>query len=192
MRGSPVQVRHGPLYNILMPIRYPVPFFSQYSDIKSHLWQYRGCGIVALKMILDFWHKNNKDLPSPAVENLLKEGLTAGAYIKDIGWSHSGLVEIGKKFGYSGYNKDLAHIPVQEAWEEFNNDLKKYPIMASVYKRLNPKTNAGHIVVITGIDDSNLYLNDPLEGNEERGRQVIPIQQFIDGWKQRYIVVHPR
>src|SRR6266540_2358043 len=83
MRGSPVQVRHGPLYNILMPIRYPVPFFSQYSDIKSHLWQYRGCGIVALKMILDFWHKNNKDLPSPAVENLLKEGLTAGAYIKD-------------------------------------------------------------------------------------------------------------
>jgi len=174
-----------------MPIRYSVPFFSQYSDIQSHLWQYRGCGIIALKMLLEYWHTQKPELQSPSIEELLKKSFDIGAYIENIGWSHSGLVEIAKRYGYGGYNKDLAHIPAEDAWQEFLEDLERFPVMVSAYKHFDPEIKGGHIIVVTGKDEERLYVNDPLEGNEERGKQIIDLKKFLAGWKQRYIVVYP-
>lgn len=142
-------------------------------------------------MIFDYWHRGDESLASPEIDELLKTGLEIGAYIENIGWSHPGLVEMARQYGYEGYNKDLAHIPPQEAWEELIEDLKKYPIMASVYKGLNPEIKSGHVVVVSGLDGPNIYINDPLEGSEERGKQIIPVEKFLAGWKQRYIAVRP-
>lgn len=175
-----------------------VPFFSQLADLKKESWQYRGCGVVSLKMVLEYWHRKDGRNVSPAVGILLETGLEIGAYQENVGWIHSGLVNIAKRFGYDGYNRDYAPIsptPLspQATWEKFLVDFKTGPVMVSVFGDMDPKSpRAGHIVVVTDFHDGLVFYSNPEEMNEREGRKALALESFLKGWKQRYIVVHPK
>ena len=77
-------------------MRYDVPFHSQYEGLTDPHWQWRGCGIVALKMVLDYWNGLNGANRTAPTEALLHAGLEAGAYRDGIGWTHGGLVALAE------------------------------------------------------------------------------------------------
>ncbi len=48
-----------------------VPYYSQHRDIKDEYWQSRACGLVCLKMVLDFY-QNGRGRTSPILDGFLK------------------------------------------------------------------------------------------------------------------------
>ncbi|MCC6934114.1 MAG: C39 family peptidase [Candidatus Yanofskybacteria bacterium] len=177
-------------------ISHDVPFSSQYTDLGDHEWRARGCGITSLKMVMDFWHRVTGSRCATTVDELLARGRAIGAYIPGVGWSHRGLVNLAREYGYEGFNADHAEqapIPkdAAEAWGLLLSELARGPVLASVYSGLDPHRGGGHIVVVTGFFDGLVALNDPEEMHEREGRRLIALEVFLTAYKRRFIVIRP-
>ncbi|MEK9208945.1 MAG: C39 family peptidase [Patescibacteria group bacterium] len=176
---------------------YRVPFSSQYTDLGHHEWRARGCGITALKMVMDYWHGLNAVHRTATLEEVLAQGLRNGAYLPGVGWSHKGLVEVARHFGYTGFNVDYAPNgptpkSLSEAWDLLVKEIESGPILVSVFAGLDPYRKGGHIVVLTGAHDGLVFLNDPEEMSEREGRKALALKAFLPAFKRRYIVIQPR
>jgi len=171
-----------------------VPFYSQYSHISIPEWQDRACGIVALKMLMDFWHTINKENKTDSLENLIGKGVDNGAYTEKTGWSHSGLVSVANNYGYDGFNKDLvpSGISSEDALEQIKIDLKYFPVISSVWKSFDPDLGGGHLIVVTGAHDGNIYLNDPADESIDSGQKTMTENGFAKAFKKRYIAIYPK
>lgn len=175
-----------------MSIRYEIPFYSQLADIQKQAWQYRGCGITALKMVLAYWNHRNDLYQNPPLWSLLKTGLRIGAYLPNVGWSHSGLVNIARHYSYDGFNQDSFKLTAENAFSRLVNDMKFGPIMASVYNGFDPDKGGGHIVVVTGIENDIVFINDPFEWSERDGAKAMAVSVFLKSFKRRWIAVYPK
>ena len=173
-------------------VKHKVPFFSQKTHILEVEWQPKGCGVTALKMIMEYWKQKNPMNISPQIPDLIATGLEIKSYVKDIGWSHQGLVNLAYKYGYGGYHMDLSKINTGEAWQMLKTDLDKYPVMVSVYPHFDAGKTGGHIVTLTGLNNGLVSFNDPEEETEMAGSKTIPKTDFLKGWKQRYIIIKPK
>jgi len=175
---------------------FTVPFSSQYTDLGQHEWRARGCGIASLHMVLRYWHAQDATRQLPSLDQLLERGLAVGAYREKIGWTHAGLVNLSRQYGYEGFNVDVApNSPtpktVEEAWSSLAKELSSGPVLASVYAGLDPVRGGGHIIVVTGFHDGLVFFNDPEEMSEWEGRRMLALEVFLRAFKHRYIVVRP-
>lgn len=160
-----------------------IPFYSQFSDIHSPKWQKLGCGIASLAMLIDFYRPG-----TVSVDNLLKEGIDAGAFINGAGWSHKGLAFLAEKYDLKGTSYDLSNLDMNKAFNQLEKILKEGPVMASVRYKFEPKNSIPHLVVINGIDNGMVYYNDPAS---KSGGKNISVQNFMKAWKKRFIAVRP-
>ncbi len=160
-----------------------VPFYSQFSDIQFPEWKGKSCGVASLAMIVNFY-KPSATLP----QILLEDGLASGAYLKNAGWLHSGLINLSKQYGLKGASYELSGLSKETAFEKFKTFLKEGPVMASIFYEFDPQSPIPHLVVINGISDGKIYYNDPAETS---GGKNISIEKFLIGWKQRFIVFRP-
>lgn len=158
-----------------------VPFFSQFNDISDPNWKKIGCGIASLAMLIDFYKPD-----SISVDNLLDEGITAGAYISDAGWSHAGLISLAKAHGLTGDSHGLSNLSMDEAFSELKNALTEGPVIASVHYTFQPTNPIPHLVVVTDVDGEMVYYNDPAEVS---GGGSVSVEQFKSAWKKRYIEI---
>lgn len=175
-------------------MQHEVPFSSQYADLGHHEWRARGCGITALKMVMDYWHVRDQANRTESLDALLQAGLAQGAHIANIGWSHAGLVRLAKHYGYEGFHADWAQKgptpkTPDDAWAALEAELEHGPVMASVYAGLDPDRAGGHIVVVTGFSDGLVAFNDPEEMTEREGRKFLTLERFLRGFKRRVIVI---
>ena len=159
-----------------------VPFYSQFQDITPPAWQKKGCGITSLAMVIDFYK------PAVSVDTLLTQGIAAGAYLQNAGWTYSGLISVGKKYGLDGASYDLGTLSSKAAFVKFQKFLAEGPVIASVHYKFDPKSTIPHLVVIDGIKGDIIYYNDPAA---KTGQKQISIADFLKGWKQRFIVIRP-
>lgn len=166
------------------PERPDVPFYSQFKDISSAKWQKVGCGIASLAMLIDYYESNSVS----SVDTLLTQGITSGAYLKNAGWTHRGLIALSKKYGLDGTSYDLARSSKTEAYEKFLGALDEGPVMASVHYKFDSKSTIPHLVVITAILGDTVYYNDPAA---ESGDKTISVFEFKRAWKKRFIVLRP-
>lgn len=160
---------------------YNVPLFSQISDISSVTWQQKGCGVADVAMIVEFYKPE-----TTSVQEVLEQGLKAGAYVKNVGWSHSGLASLAVKHGLVGKTVDLSTLKNAEALSEFKDIVKEGPVIASIRRGFKAKSPYGHLIVITGFDDKLVYYNDP---GKREGIRTVAIADFMKGWKKRLIVI---
>ncbi|MFH0803582.1 MAG: C39 family peptidase [Candidatus Tagabacteria bacterium] len=172
-------------------MKFNVPSYSQYLDIKNKEWQDRACGIIALKSILDFWSDENKKI-YPDGDKLVEIGLELNAYIPDIGWRHKELVDIAKSLDLDGKNFDWFKKTPEEAFQKMFPYLEKYPLAASVHPLFETQNQGGHLVVLTGFENNILYYNDPASEIREEIAQEIPLDNFLKGWKRRIIAIYPK
>ncbi len=98
------------------------------------------------------------------------------------------MINLSKKYGFTGKAYDYSKSPSATAYEKFTKQLSDGPVIASIHYKFDPKSTIPHLVVINGIKDGVVYYNDPAA---KVGNQHISVTAFLKGWKQRYIVVRP-
>ena len=158
-----------------------VPFFSQFTDIASPSWKKVGCGVTSLAMIIEYYRPG-----IISVDSLLEEGIEAGAYLNDAGWTYAGLIGVSKKYGFVGESYVLGDLTKERAFAEFKKHLTEGPVIASVHYEFDPKSTIPHLVVINGIEGDVVYYNDPAA---KGGNKTISTKKFLAAWKKRFIVV---
>jgi predicted double-glycine peptidase len=159
-----------------------VPFYSQFKDITSQSWKKVGCGITDVAMVIDYY------TDAVPVDTLLQQGINAGAYLSNAGWTYKGLIHVAKKYGLEGTSYDFGRLSSKIAFEKFTTHLKDGPVIASVHYKFDPKSTIPHLVVITGMKGDTLYYNDPAA---KEGNKQISTADFLAAWKKRYIVIRP-
>lgn len=160
-----------------------VPFFSQFKDITSPEWQKVGCGVTSLAMMIEYYKPG-----TVLVNTLLKQGVKAGAYLEDAGWTYDGLIALSQKYGLDGNSYDLGGSTSAVAFLKMKETLKGGPVIASVHYKFDPNSRIPHLVVINGMKNDTLYYNDPAA---KTGEKQISTEDFLKGWKKRFIVVRP-
>lgn len=160
-----------------------VPFYSQFHDIQSSIWQKKGCGITSLAMIIDFYAPK-----TVSVNKLLGQGIALGAYDDNAGWTYKGLIQVAEKHGFTGASYDLGGKSSSAAFDALKSYMKSGPVIVSVYYKFDPKSKIPHLVVINGVSDGTVYYNDPAA---QSGEKQISVKDFEKGWKKRFIVIRP-
>lgn len=168
-------------------MEHSIPLYSQYLDVKASAWRSRACGIVAAKMLIDFYAPEKGSKVS--IDELCIKGEAAGAYTQGVGWRHKGIAEIIKSFGLRSVNYDWIEYTTQEAYAL----LRTYatgPFLASVHKNFDI-THGGHLIVVTKIQGKIVHYLEPASPKRDTISRTTDLQTFLTGWKLRIITVAP-
>ena len=136
-----------------------------------------------MAMVINFYKPG---ATSPDI--LLQKGISAGAYIKDAGWSHWGLANLAGQYGLKGVPVDLSGLGADEAFSGLKDELKKGLVIASVRYKFEPQNPIPHLVVISGVFGNKVFYNDPAES---AGGGEISTEDFLKSWKKRIISFSP-
>jgi hypothetical protein len=174
----------------------PVPFYAQ-REIVEDSEKDGACGIVCIKMILDYFHNRSHD-----VHDLIKEGYIVGGK-ESAGWNHEALVRVLRNHGVRAYTQEfISHdIPDlsasrgvlhSERTAEFvqlgiakikKNIDEGYPVMVSVRPRFGANESA-HIILIVGYEgEDTLCINDSQRPSSEEQPLLCNIDRFKEYWK---------
>lgn len=164
---------------------------SQHLDFKNEKYRGNGCGIVSLLMLMRYWQSKGmpekNTLPSP--DQLYKIGLERGAYVKDVGWSHAGLAELAKYYGFGqSQNFDWAKERPTIALAKLKRELKNGPVLASVFYQYK-LGNGGHLVVLESLTRDKVKVWDPDKKDRIKIEKTMSLGEFLKAWKRRIIIV---
>ena len=163
---------YGELENKKEHIMSNVPFFQQEITEKNYSkngfdsyeeakhWERRSCGVVCLKMVINYFYPNL----NVSIRELIIRGLEKNAYKEKTGWIHRGLVELGEEYGLEGGIESIG-----ENIEKIRDHLvDKKLVLASVafglkvgrkYTKSDGSVRVtrkgGHLVVIYGVTEKN-------------------------------------
>lgn len=188
-----------------------VPYYSQYSNIKNKRWQSRSCGIVCLKMVLDYFgEKINRKIPP--LDNLIRESEFINGFGK-FGSNHEALVMIARNYGFQAYRQEFRSLindyKNKKIYKsQFENDLidsgikkiiKKIkngqPVIISAVKNFS-ETNKFHMVVLIGFKKINnkltgFYYHDSDFKKKNKGAdKFVPIEIFNKHWRKFSIFIN--
>jgi len=173
-----------------MPEIFPIPPravkpHSQLRDVSDPEWHKRSCGVASLKMVVQFVQP---DTVLPSLDVLIDEGVKQGAYLPSRGWDHRALAEFAEQYVCAATAYDWTALPPRTAFSYFLEDLARYPVIASVTKEFSPSED-GHLIVVTGIDAGNVWVNDPFRMTDEEMVYTVPLGHFEKCWTQRIIYI---
>jgi len=166
-------------------LKLKVPYYSQLKDVKDETWQKKACGIVALKMLLEYGVGEKLD-----ADELIKEGIAINGYLESVGWKHDGLVELADRHGLILIRKEYknnnlrAHLAVEppsgqllgaaldnggsfeDSVADFKNLLQAgHPCLVSIATDFNDKSTF-HLVLLAGFEANPA----PLVGRDAQGK----------------------
>lgn len=170
-----------------------VPFYAQ-KEILTNGEANSACGIVCVKMILDYAGKKND------IEDLIKEGYIIGGKV-DAGWKHETIVRVLRNHGILAFPQEFrSHIVDTEKEEgilneKMTNEMRDvaitkfemfidqgYPVMVSVKPGFG-NNKGDHLILIVGYDEENLYINDSGNSSEEESPIKVSKNKFMEYWK---------
>ncbi len=171
-----------------------VPYYSQKIDVKDTEWKNRACGMICLKMILDF-----SDKDTPALDELIKIGVEIGAYGKS-GWIHQGLINVATNLNLSIYRKEFKSNNPEESQVLLNQGINELleslengkPVLVSAVKKFK-EPDKFHMVLLVGFEGNKnnlkgFYYHDPDAETVESGKNlVVSIETFQKYWRKMAI-----
>jgi len=167
-----------------------VPYYSQHEDIKDERWQKRACGVVCLKMVLDF-HLKTLGRPTSkglSLDEFLEKALEKQAYHQTNGWIHDKLLEIARDFGMEAFRKEN-----MEDEEELKDFLEKgNPVIVSVKaKKFSPEFEGKfHQIVLVGYDEKGFFYNDSDYQNDGGKDIFVDLKTFQKYWRKMALFIH--
>ena len=199
-----------------------VPYYRQNEPGNglNEFWQNRSCGILAIRMVVDYYRIKKHQEPIKLTE-LFDRTLKAGG-VNDAGnWLHSALVESARTYGLIAWRRNwrlssygtkmfkkegadaetLKIVDVQQSGEAIPTLIsflmQDYPVIISVAKNFD-EIERPHLVVMTGfrIDKNGrvegIYYNDPYTPSDDRKNGYVDIERFQNRWNFRAIFVKPK
>ncbi|MCB9806089.1 C39 family peptidase [Candidatus Nomurabacteria bacterium] len=189
-----------------MKTKIDIPFYSQHSLDIEESWRPRCCGVVCVKMIIDFLCDQNL---TPTTNELIQEGVAMGGY-ESRGWYSDALVRLLRNYGLVAYCQEFRSLHFdqdQKTFEEQNLDnrmLRKgiekiisemkweIPVIASFTPGFNGN-GSNHLVTLTGyVEDGvgieGFYFHDPNEPSYWP-HHFIEIERFRRYWRRIAIFV---
>ncbi|MFH1402553.1 MAG: C39 family peptidase [Patescibacteria group bacterium] len=187
-----------------------IPYYSQQRDVADEFWQVRACGILCLKMVVDFY-----GVRTLSPDEFLKLALAKGAYHNPNGWLHNKQIEIAADFGLMAFRKEFGRVSAKnligredafsancragEGLNYLRNFLEQErPVIVSVAKKFK-YPDKFHQVVLTGFENNEageitgFYYNDSDYQNETRGKNLfVSIKLFKQYWRGMAIFVVSR
>jgi len=187
-----------------------VPFHSQRSEDVPEDRRNTACGIVALKMAMEFSLKHQGRV-APTMEALIGEGMAINGYQKGIGWIHGQLVLIAHNHGVLAYREEYKSVlvdwirgtfskspfesaMVDQGIEKFRRLLERRTVpLVSVSKNFKERDKF-HLVVLTGFGEENgksgFYYHDPHYSEEYEGaHKFVDDETFRDHWRRLAIFI---
>ena len=193
----------GTISDIFTQMKLNVPYYSQHTDVKDEFWQKRACGIVCLKMVLDFYGVRTLE-----PDDFIKSAVEKNAFRKS-GWRHNKLVEIATDFGLKADRKEFKfanpnnlicggststgceHCLLTERGVDYLAGFltQRRLVIVSVVKKFK-YLEKFHQVVLTGFEVGanerleGFYYNDPDYQNEKEGKNLfVPLDIFQKYWR---------
>ncbi len=159
-----------------------VPYYSQHEDIKDEVWQGRACGLVCLKMVLDF-HRTE----TPEINKFLKVALDKEAYHGTNGWIHDKLLAIVEELGMEAYRKE--GMEDNQLLKDFLD--KGNPVIVSIKaQKFSPEFEGKfHQIVLIGYDENGFYYHDSDYRNREGNGLFVPLDKFGEYWRKMAIFI---
>ena len=190
-----------------------VPFYSQKWDLSqwqklgfesfedAQYWEKSSCGILCLKMAIDGFLSAQAKALSPSIAEYIKKGVEIGAYKDSVGWSHSGLADLAKEFGFFANNREgvspaelrealkqnfLPIISIKWAFEDYRS-LKE--------KILFWKKFGGHLALAIWFEDEEEKLkgfyvhHTSLRPEYNWQSKFLPVEKFEQGFTGRCIMI---
>lgn len=184
--------RYANKINILMKL--DVPYYSQFLDVNDNpYWMPRACGMVCLKMILDYHGRK-----TPPLLEMCEKGKRDGGYGPS-GWFHDYFVKTAKEYGLdSERGEKIGEIL---GLQKIHDELKDgRPVIVSVSKYTLGQTKF-HMVVLTGYEENDgiefperkgqltgFYFNEPESLSKEQGKDLfVDIKSFKHDWRRMAI-----
>jgi hypothetical protein len=201
-----------------------VPYYYQNDPANglTEYWQERSCGILALKMVIDYY-RLQQGLEPVVVSELFDRAMELGGVDEAGNWRHAGLVKTTRTYGLESWRRVFSLSTDQRkavlaegasAVEVLANNLQQrrealptlvdsiehgHPVIISVAKNFD-EIDKPHLVVVTGIRRRvelgaymGLFYHDPYkEEVEDRKDRYISIEHFNSKWNYLGIFVQPK
>lgn len=176
--------------------------FESYKDAKY--WVESSCGILCLKMAIDYFLSQQGKPLSSSISDYIKVGTKLNAYTHEQGWAHAGLKQLAEKFGFTAELKgsvtpsnlremiDSNQIPIISIKWAFKNE-KSFKEKLLFWKKYG-----GHLALVVGYkgDESRpegLYVHHTSIKPEYNWHfRYIPVEEFESGFTGRCISIKSR
>ncbi len=180
-----------------------VPFFSQLDKEVPQELQRSVCSIACLKMILDY-----KKIPNTFADMYKEMDIIGGR--ETSGWNHETLVRLLRNHGILAYRQEFfgqtidlhtlqaTHAKHSDVFEKKGIEkikeiiVKGKPVIVSVFAGFSQDHECkksvnmvNHIVLITGIDDEYVYVNDPIFNTPTQ----VTHTHFMNYWRRLAVFV---
>lgn len=189
-----------------------IPYYSQHLDVQDESWRSRSCGILCLKMAMDFYSLKS-GLEISSADDLINEGLYIEGNVPAYGWAHNHLVLLARNHGFmaypqefrsnkidyvnkieemSGYEEILTGKGIEKIISSLEN---KCPVIVSIFKNFK-EMDKFHMVLLTGFEDEGdeikgFYYHDPDSMDREEGKhKFVPTSTFKKYWRKMAIYVN--
>lgn len=178
-----------------------IPFLSQKDNVLKKEYSHNSCGIVCVKMILDFAQKTSRTL-----DELIQEGYVVGG-TEFAGWNHETLVRVLRNHGVLSYRQEfkshsvdletkqgVENIEVTNSFRELGFQKIKnsidmgYPVMISVKPGFG-ENGGDHLILIVGYSDESFFVNDPQRKGQEKDPVPVSKEKIDEYWKGLSIFV---
>jgi len=185
-----------------------IPYYSQ-NDATEPYWKERACGIVCVKMVLDFCVPGR----TPAINRLIEEGrfVFIGGHGKH-GWEHDALIMLMHNYGLHSYRQEFKSMAIdqelqivsespyskiflEDGVQKIENIIRTgLPVIVSV-PGYTGQEGESHITVITGLEEKDgkvvgFYYHQPAEKTREKGEHLfVPIEIFKKEWRRMAIFI---
>lgn len=199
-----------------------VPYYQQ-NQIDSALnsyWQNRSCGLLALKMVIDYYRQRVGKSPTDLAD-IFQKAMANGGVNEAGDWQHAALVKTAQQYGYIAWRRswqparrDIEWFKSEglkaeslERWQDQANaealpslvdSLERFcPVLVSVAKNFD-EINRPHFVVLIGVRQSSgklagFYFNDPYSPTTRSRRgHYVSLAIFTNKWNWRGIFVQPK
>jgi hypothetical protein len=199
-----------------------VPYYRQNSDNGlDPFWRDRSCGILALKMVIDFYRRGQHQ-PDIDLGELFDRAMSNGGVDDNGNWLHSALVKTARDYGFRSWRRMWRLSGDQRARIESEgadsatlerNELQQmreamptlvetvdmgFPVIISVAKNFDD-VEKPHLVVLTGVRRSaetnkyqGFFYNDPYSPSRaDRKDRYVALARFIEKWNYLAIFTEP-
>lgn len=178
-----------------------VPFLSQKDNVLKKEYTHNSCGIVCVKMILDYARKGNRNL-----DELIREGYIVGG-TETAGWNHETLVRVLRNNGVLAYRQEFKSHEIDLEKKQGKENIEQtrkfrelgiqkiknsidlgFPVLISVKPGFGDN-QGDHIILIVGYNDDSFFVNDPQRKGQEKDPIGVSIEKIKEFWKGLTIFV---